>query len=80
MVTANPRKRQGKAFMLVHESKDLCALEVLILFLYGSMLLKKSVILFVRGDLAVLEEVRLFAVCIQTVREFGAFFVAVSGA
>ncbi len=43
-------------------------------------MLKMSLLLFVRGDLAVLDEVLLVAVSIQRVLEFGFFSLAVSGA
>ncbi len=46
-----------------------CGLEDHILLLGGSMSLEKGLFLFVRGDLAVLDEVLLVAVWIQAIRE-----------
>ncbi len=48
---------------------SLCTLEVLLLVLGGSMRLEKGLLLFVRGDPAVLDEVLLVAVRIQALRE-----------
>ncbi len=44
------------------------------------MRLEKGLLLFVRGDVAVLDEVFLVTVWIQTVWEFGLFYFARSGA
>ncbi len=46
-------------------------MEVLLLLLGGSMRLEKGLLLFVRGDLAVLDEVLLVAVRIDAIRELG---------
>ncbi len=46
-------------------------MEVVLLLLGGSMRLEKGLLISVRGDLAVLDEVLLVAVRIQVVRELG---------
>ncbi len=46
-------------------------MEVLLLLLGGSMRLEKGLFFFVRGDLAVFNEVLLVAVRIQAIRELG---------